>query len=56
MKKSTAYIMRDQVKDQITSLMQQKITYESEHTETKMHLLSIAIVSTVYMVAMAFSS
>lgn len=49
------YIMQDQVRNQIASLMACNPTRKLPRSESRLHLVSVAVVTSVYFLAMAIS-
>jgi len=50
------YVMRDQVDNLIPTIMKQSVTNQRRHSEKMMSMISVAIVTFVYLLAMAFSA
>ncbi|MCP3662099.1 MAG: hypothetical protein GY696_06325 [Gammaproteobacteria bacterium] len=55
MKNQNHYVMQDQVKNQVPSLMSCDVTLENRSSETQLHLVAVAVVTTIYLLAMTFS-
>ncbi len=55
MKYKNGYIMQDQVRNQISSLMACNPNIRPSRSESRLHLLSVAVVTSVYLLAMAVS-
>ncbi|WP_260291735.1 hypothetical protein [Sedimenticola hydrogenitrophicus] len=49
------YIMQDQVRNQIPSLMACNLSRKPSRSESRLHLVSVAVVTSVYFLAMAIS-
>ena len=49
------YIMREQVRNLIPSIMDSDITKGSKRAETQLHLIAVAVVTTVYLLTAAIS-
>lgn len=49
------YIMREQVRDLIPTLMNQNLTNRPRQSESRIHLISVAVVTSVYLFAMTLS-
>lgn len=49
------YVMRDQVRELVPSIMEYDVTRDRHRSETPMHLLAVAVVTAVYLLAMAIS-
>jgi hypothetical protein len=52
----SSYIMRDQVRDFVPSLMEYDVTRGSSRSDKGVYLLSVGVVSFVYLLAMALST
>ncbi|MES9856638.1 MAG: hypothetical protein ABW166_08570 [Sedimenticola sp.] len=55
MKTDTHYIMREQVQDLIPSLMEQDVTIKFQQEDSRLHLISIGLVTLAYLISMALS-
>lgn len=49
------YIMRDQARNQIPTIMNYKPGYRIQRSDSGLHLISVAIVTSVYLFAMTLS-
>ncbi|MES9897787.1 MAG: hypothetical protein ABW148_02050 [Sedimenticola sp.] len=56
MKKESKYIMREQVENLIPSLMEQDVTLKPRQGDGYLHLVSVGIVTFVYLISMALNS
>ncbi len=52
----SSYIMRDQVRDLVPSLMEYDVTHSRSHSDTAAYIASAGVVSFVYLLAMALST
>lgn len=52
---TNGYIMKDQVRNLIPSLMACNPTRKTFKAESKLHLVSVAVVTSVYLITMAIS-
>ncbi|MES9904722.1 MAG: hypothetical protein ABW168_18845 [Sedimenticola sp.] len=50
-----SYIMREQVENLIPSLMEQDVTLKHHSDNSRLHFVSVGIVTLVYFIAMIFS-
>ncbi|WP_428604752.1 hypothetical protein [Sedimenticola sp.] len=55
MKYNSGYIMQDQVRNLIPSLMACHPRKKPSRSESRLHLVSVAVVTSVYLLAMAVS-
>jgi hypothetical protein len=53
--KESNYIMKEQVRNLIPSIMEYDVTRERDDTSAHFHLKAIAAVTTIYLLAMALS-
>ena len=51
----TNYVMRDQVRNLIPNIMKYDVTREHRKVETRLHLLAVAVVTGVYLLAVVIS-
>lgn len=55
MKYKNGYIMQDQVRNQISSLMACTPNNKPSRSDSRLHLVSVAVVTSAYLLAMAVS-
>lgn len=55
MTRHSKYVMHDQVRELIPSIMKYDVTRETRQTETKLHFLAVAVVTAAYLFALAIS-
>ena len=55
MKHNPEYIMQEQVQNLIPSIMEYDVTFEHHTKNTPLHLMAIGVLTSVYIIAMAFS-
>ena len=56
MKTRACYVMRDQVENLIPTIMKQSVTSKSRQSEKLMSVVSVVVVTFVYLLAMALSA
>ena len=56
MRVRNSYIMREQVDNLIPAIMKQSVTVQRRQSEKFMSIISVAVVTFVYLLAMAFSA
>lgn len=55
MKYKNGYIMQDQVRNQVSTLMACTPNNKPSRSDSRLHLVSVAVVTSVYLLAMAVS-